>query len=214
MKKLEDTKKIIVGSVIRLYYRGFGYSMLTVHDNNEAYLAMTAKDDLFNAIRDGDNVEAYLWVEDIASYEFTLRCIGRISVGPRIIFFEHTDRIIRSEERKCLAVEVDIPIHFFAVDPTRGEGGITTEEIVMHDGTIILLTDREATIRSQADIGGCRFLKGTAEIDGESLEILGIVEAVNESRGIYTIIFSGISERTLHLIQDFIFMNYREGGNA
>lgn len=214
MKKLEDTKKIIPGSVIRIYRHGFGYSMLTVHENNEAYLALAGRDDIFRAIGDGNDVEAYLWVEDIASYEFTLRCIGRISIGPCILFFEHTDKIVRSEERKCLAVEVEIPIRFFATDPGKGEGGITTEEIVQHDGTIILLTDREATIRIGADIRGSRLLKGTAEIGGESLEILGIVEVVNEPKGIYSVIFSGISERTRNSIQDFIFMNYREEGKG
>ena len=212
MKKLEDTRKIINGSVVRVYYRGFGYSMLTVYDSSDAYLAVTAEDDLFNAIREGDYVEAYLWVEDVASYEFTLRCIGRIAHGPRILFFEHTRQITRSEERKCLAAEVDLPIRFFGVEPSRGDRGITTEEIVMHNGTIRLITDREATMTTAADIGESRFLKGTVDIGGEPLELLGIIEAVDGRENTYMITFSGISDRTRNRIQDYIFMNYREGG--
>ncbi len=210
MKKLEDTKKIVAGSVIRIYCKGFGYSILKVHENSESYLAMTVNEELFNFIREGNTVEAYLWVENVASYEFTLRLIGRIVYGPHILFFEHTEDIVRSEERKCLTAEVDIPIRFFAFDPGKGEKGITTEKIVVNNGRVILLTDREATIRSEVDISESRFLKGTIEIDGEALELIGIVEAINEQKKIFNIFFSGISEKARNRLQDFIFTIYRE----
>jgi hypothetical protein len=210
MKKLESTNKITIGSTIRLYRKGFGYSILFVIGNNEYYLAGLASDDFAASVNDGDTVEAYLWPEDISSYEFNLQVLGRTSVGPRIIFFGHTEDIARNAERKCLTAEVDIPIRFFTFDPGESSKGITSEDIVTHTGSIILLSDREATIRSNADISGCRFLKGHIILDDETIELVGMADPINEKKNIYNPLFAGMNDRVRNLILDYIFSTYRE----
>jgi len=85
-EKLETTKKIIIGSTVRVYRKGFGYSKLTIVENNEHYLAATAEETFFHLVQEGDIVEAYLWVHDVASYEFYLQLIGKIVIGPEFSF--------------------------------------------------------------------------------------------------------------------------------
>ncbi|HOT46755.1 MAG TPA: hypothetical protein PLM53_00045 [Spirochaetota bacterium] len=210
MKKLESTRKIISGSVIRIYKKGFGYSKITVIDNTDYYLAAMADDDLFNAFHEGDLAEAYIWVEDVASYEFRLQLIGRIVSGPRVLFFSHTDEIARSTERKCLTATVRMPIKFFMFDPGDTEKGITSEEIVYHEGAVILLSDREATIQTKDDIRKARFLKGHIVINGQIIELVGMVDSLNEPKGIYNVLFASMHEKDRKLLLDFIFSTYRE----
>ncbi len=210
MKKLETTRKIISGSVIRIYKKGFGYSKLTIIDNTDYYLAAMADEDLFNAFHEGDRAEAYIWVEDVASYEFRLQLIGRIVSGPLILFFGHTEEIARSTERKCLTATVHVPIRFFMFDPGDTDKGITSEEIVYHEGAVILLSDREATIQTKNDISRSRFLKGQIVVNGQVVELVGMVDPLNESKGIYNVLFAGMHEKDRKMILDFIFSTYRE----
>lgn len=210
MKKLESTRKIAGGSVIRIYKKGFGYSKITVIDATDYYLAVLADDDLFLTLREGELVEGYLWVEDVASYEFELQLIGKISSGPKILFFSHTDAIIRSSDRKCLTATVNIPMKFFMFDPGVSEKGITSEEIIFHDGTIILLSDREATVQTQDDISGSRFMKGHIKINGQIVELVGMVDQINDKKGIYNLLFAGLNDRDRKQLLEFIFNIYRE----
>ncbi|MBP7734944.1 MAG: hypothetical protein KA369_03115 [Spirochaetes bacterium] len=210
MKKLESTRKIINGSDIRIYKKGFGYSKITVIDSTDYYLAAMADDDLYRAIREGDRVDSYLWVEDVASYEFELAYIGKITSGPPIIFFGHTDAITRSPDRKCLTATVKIPFKFFMFDPGDTKKGITSEHIVYHEGTVVLLSDREATIQTKEKIGGSRFLKGQVAIQGQVIELVGMVDELNESKGIYNVLFAGMHEKERKAILEFIFATYRE----
>jgi hypothetical protein len=210
MKKLGTTKKITHGSMLRMYLKGFGYATLTVIGKSEYYLAGLTGDEFFNSAHEGDQVEGYLWVEVVASYEFSLTIIGKISMGPRILFFSHTDRILRSAERKCLTAQVDIPLEFFPFDPGDPHKGISTEKIVYHTGRVILLTDREATIRSDDDIIGARFLKGNIRLEGDFIELVGMVDTVNESKKIYNLIFSGMHDKERNRILDYVFSHYRE----
>ncbi|HNW30034.1 MAG TPA: hypothetical protein PKN50_16260 [Spirochaetota bacterium] len=210
MKKLDSTRKIISGSVIRIYKKGFGYSKITVVDNTDYYLAAMVDEDLFNAFHEREWSEAYIWVEDVASYEFRLQLIGRIISGPRIFFFSHTEEIARSNERKCLTATVHIPFKFFMFDPGDTEKGITSEEIVYHEGAVILLSDREATIQTKDDISRSRFLKGHIVINGQIVELVGMVDSLNESKGIYNVLFAGTHEKDRKVLLDFIFSTYRE----
>lgn len=210
MKKLETTRKIIIGSTIRVYKKGFGYSKFDVIENNDYYIAAMASDDFFASVGAGDALEAYLWVEDVASYEFKLEIIGKIVSGPPIIFFNHNRAITRSEQRKCLTAQVGIPIKFFTFDPGNPTRGVTTEQIVFHTGTIILLADREATIKSDDDINGSRFLKGTITLDGETIELVGMIDCLNDKKNMYNIIFTGMHEKVRNRILDHIFTIYRE----
>lgn len=210
MKKLETTRKIIIGSTIRVYKKGFGYSKFEVLENNDYYLAALARDDFFASVGTGDTLEAYLWVENEASYEFKLDIIGKIVSGPPVVFLNHTRTITRSEQRKCLTAQVSIPIKFFTFDPGNPSKGITTEQIVFHTGTIILLGDREATIRSDADIRGGKFIKGTITLDGATIETVGMLDCINDDKNIYNIIFTGMHEKVRNRILDHIFTIYRE----
>ena len=210
MKKLESTRKIPVDSILRVYRKGFGYSKLTIIENNDYYLAGRVGDDFFQSVTEGDVVEAYLWVEDVASYEFNCRLIGRIVSGPPILFFSHTEQIASSRERKCLTAQVDIPIRFFYFDPGDMHKSISSEEIVSHTGTVILLTDREATIKSDSEIFVNKFLKGHIRIGEGDIEILGKVEAINAEKRIINVLFAGMHEKDRFNILDYIFSHYRE----
>jgi hypothetical protein len=210
MKKLETTKKIVIGTVIRAHRKGFGYSTFEVIENNDYYIAALAHEDFFRSVREGDLLESYLWVEDVASYEFNLTIIGKIVSGPPILFVGHTDDISRSPQRKCLTAQVDVPIKFFTFNPGDQTKGITTEEIVLHTGRIVLLADREATIRSDVDIRGSKFLKGTVTLDGEMIELVGIIECINEEKNVYNLLFTGMHEKVRNRILDYIFSIYRE----
>lgn len=210
MKKLDTTRKIFVGSIIRAYKKGFGYSTLTVIENSDYYMAALAGEEFFIATRDGDAVEAYLWVEDVASYEFTLKVIGRIVTGQPIMFFDHTDAVSRNSERKCLTAQVDIPIQFFTFDPGEANRGVSSEEIVFNSGSVILLSDREATIKSGIDLSGSKFLKGSIRIGKETVELIGKIETINKSKMIYNVLFAGMHDRVRNLILEYIFSTYRE----
>jgi hypothetical protein len=210
MKKLDTTKRIIVNCVIRVYRKGFGYSKVTIVDNNEYFITALADEEFFDYCRENDIVEAYLWVEDIASYEFTLTVIGKMAPGLRFLFFAHTDMITRNEQRKCLTATVDIPMQFFTFDPGDREKGITTEEIVYHTGSVILLSDREATVRSNVDLREAKFLKGHISIKNELIELVGMIDPINVSKKVYNVIFAGMNERVRNHILEYIFSIYRE----
>jgi hypothetical protein len=210
MRKLDTTRKIVAGTVIRIYKKNFGYSKLEVIENNDHYLAALAQQDFFNSAGERDLLEAYLWVEDVASYEFPLEIIGRIVSGPPIVFLGHTEDISRSEKRRCLTAQVDIPIKFFTFNPGDQSRGITTEQIVTHSGTVVLLADREATVKSDANIMGSKFLKGTISLQGETIELVGMVDCINEAKNIYNLIFTGMHDKVRNHILDYVFSIYRE----
>ena len=210
MKKLETTRRILTGSIIRLYRKGFGYTAVTVLDNNEYYLSALAEEEFFNYCRENDPVEAYLWVENVASYQFTLSIIGKIDPGPRVLFFSHTDKIIRSEQRKCLTATVAIPIQFFTFNSGKNVKGISSKKIVYRSGSIILLSDREAVIRSNDDLSGAKFLKGSITLKDEAIEMVGTIAPINEEKNVYNIIFTGMSDRERNRILEYVFSVYRE----
>lgn len=210
MKKLETTRKIIPGSVIRVYRKGFGYTTLTIIDNNDYYLSALSGEDFFNFCRENSTVEAYLWVEDVASYQFTLTVIGKIAPGPRVLFFGHTDKITRSPERKCLTATVNIPMQFFTFDPDDNGRGISTKQITSHAGSVILLSDREATLRTDTDLSGEKFLKGTIRIKDEIIELMGKITSDAYEKNTYSILFTGMHDRVRNHILEYIFSIYRE----
>lgn len=209
MKKLESTHRLQADSTLRIYKKGFGYSKIDILENNDYYIAVIAGDDLYRSIREGETVEAYLWVEDIASYEFKITVIGKIASGPPIIFFSHTENISRNNDRKCLTAQVEIPVKFFVFD-TGDDKIITTEEIVFHNGTIVLLTDREAAIKCQTGLSVGKFLKGHIEIGGIIIELMGKIDPINEQKNIYNILFVGMHDRDRNRILEYIFNIYRE----
>ena len=209
MKKLESTRKLAAESTLRLYKKGFGYTKVDMLENNDYYMAALASDDFFRSIHEGDVVEAYLWVEDIASYEFETTVIGKLVSGRAILFFSHTENIIRSNERKCLTVQVEIPLKFFIFD-TGEDKMLSTEEIVFVAGTVILLTDREAVIKSQSELPIGKFLKGHMKIGNDIVELMGTIDPINEGNKIYNVLFTGMHDRDRNCLLEYIFNIYRE----
>ena len=67
--------------MLRLYKKGFGYAQATVIDLSGAYFAAAADRVFIDRVSDGERLAAYLWVENVASYEFSLTIAGRITAG-------------------------------------------------------------------------------------------------------------------------------------
>ena len=154
-------------------------------------------------------MEAYLWVEDIASYEFRAQVIGRISIGPPVLFFAHTNQVVRSTERKCLTATTDIPLTFFTFNPEKDSRAVSSEEVVSQKGKIILLTDREAAIKTESSIQG-RFIKGRMTVSNEEIEIIGRLEDINPDKNVYNVLFVGMNDKTRMKILDYVYSVYRE----
>ncbi len=210
MKKLETTRKIPADSTIRVYKKGFGYSKIRVVEEIDHFLATFSDAEFHGNIDNGDAIEAYLWVENIASYEFTLVTIGKTCKEPYILLFDHTEKITRSEERKCLGADTSIPVEFFVFSPSEFESSLSSEKVVMHEGTIVWLEDREAVLKSTIPIKDDMFLRSHVTFDGEEIEILGKVHSINKEKNFYNIIYTGINDRDRNLILDHIFSIYRE----
>jgi len=210
MKKLENTKNIHIGSLIRAYKKGFGYGRLTVIDNGDRYLGALCEGDFFKAVSEGDKIEMYLWVEEVASYEFTMDLIGRIITDPKVLFFSHTDRIERSEERRCLSATVDIPLKFFIFNPVEKEKGVHSEEVVFHNGKLVLLEDRAAALKCVTALKEGSYMKGHVTLGETGIEFVGKIISLNPDRQIYMVEFTGMHEKDRNTILEFIFSTYRE----
>jgi len=211
MKKLESTRKIHRESILRVYKKGFGYSRLKVLDNSDLFITAQGDDVFMEAVNDGDKIECYLWVQDVASYEFGLRVIGRITIGMNILFFEHTESIKRYTKRKCLTADVDLPVSFFNFETENSSKKFHSQEIILHEGKIIKMSDRECLMSSMADVPVNSFLRGHVILDSNKVEIVGKIEAVSGiNEKIYSVNFMGMSDRERTMLLDFIFQVYRE----
>jgi hypothetical protein len=210
MKKLDTTKQLPLESVLRIYKRGYGYAKLTVVATHELFLAAQSPNEFISSVNVGDVLEAYLWVEDIASFEFELEVIGTIPSEPGIIFFRNTENIKKERERKCLGAPTRLPIKYFTFTPGEMHKSFSSEKVVFHEGCIVWLEDREAIIRTDAHINEEVFVKGHIQIDGRDTEIVGRASVLNYDKFIYNILFTGISEIDRNRILDYIFSAYRE----
>ncbi len=207
VKKMETTLQIPEGMVVRVYRKGFGYSIITVLGNNQHFLAALCDEDFFTSTGDGETVDAYLWQEGVASYEFPLVVIGRTTRGTRILLFSHTERIASSVNRKCLMAKVDIPAVFF-ISPLNPDGQIFSSEKLTHrSGVVVMMSDREIILQYDAEMPRGELFYGKINID-EEIELIGVVEGKVEAG--YSILLSGIPERTRQLLLDYVFRFYRE----
>ncbi|MCP4130761.1 MAG: hypothetical protein GY754_07250 [bacterium] len=229
MRKLKNTKQVTPESILRVYKKGFGYSELKIIDVNDHFFGALANKEFLKDITDGDQIEAYLWVEDIASYEFNLKLIGKIDsypgvmkkhspddvlqVDPKpgVLFFEHTEDISRDESRKCLKAKVTIPIKFFVFDTGDNSKSFSSEEVVFHKGTVIELGDREALIQSNDPLPENTFLKGHLAISNGDIELVGkaVPVTINDER-FYNISYTGLKEKERSRILDFVLNKFRE----
>ena len=214
MKKLDTTRKILPETVLRVYRPGFGYARLTVVDVTEHYLACLCASDFFSHVSSGDRVDVYLWVEDVASYDFSTRVLGRLDPVddkvPHILFLEHTREITRKEERRCLHANVSIPFRFFLFDRGKIDKNFSTEQIQFYDGTIFELGDREMFFRTELSLPQRHFLYGHLTLSDGQLEIIGKINSMENERNVYKASFPGISDKERNEILDYIFDVYRE----
>jgi len=208
MRKLASTHKIKKDVILRVYKKGFGYSKLTVLHNEDQYIAATASAEFLNNVRDGDKIQVYFWVEDVASYDFSVIALGRITVDNSIIFLNHTEDIERKESRRCLTAHVNLPITFFLVDLNDTSKSISTEKVVHHKATLTELGDREAIVRCSENLPVDTVLRGHITLHNEDIEISGKLELVDE--GEYAIAFSGMNDKDRNLLLDYVFSTYRE----
>ncbi|MFC1670381.1 hypothetical protein ACFL20_08300 [Spirochaetota bacterium] len=217
MKKLESTKAIPINSILRVYKESYGYSKVKIIDINEYFFGAYCDKDFSLSVNDGDIIEAYLWVENIASYEFSLEVIGRLKLSensndvPQVLFFRHTDNISWSKDRKCLKAKVNMPIKFFTFNTGEESKSISTEEVSYQYGNIIELSDREALIRESSKPPGNKFLKAHLIIDGKDIELVGRVKPVEkDGETLYDVSFFRMSEEDRGRLLDYVFSVYRE----
>lgn len=210
MKRLDTTTQLPLDSVLRVYKRGYGYSKLTVVATHDLFLAAQSQEDFISSVAVGDTVEAYLWVEDVASFEFDLEVIGTIPEDPRIIFFRNTSDITKERERRCIGAPTQLPIRYFIFTPGEMQKSFSSEKVVFHKGCIIWLEDREAILKTDILIHDEVFVKGHIQIDGQDTEIVGKISELNRDKYIYNILFAGVSELNRNRILDYIFRTYRE----
>ena len=212
MKKIDSTRKIAPGSVLRLYKKGFGYAQATVIDLSGAYFAAAADRVFIDRVSDGERLAAYLWVENVASYEFSLTIAGRITVGEPAFIFNHTDAITRNRERRCLRVNVSMPVRFFVLDTGNEEKSVSTENIVHHAGVITELSDREAIVSSNDVMPLGTLVKLHIFIGARDLEIIARIEDVRSGNQLHHYFFSfmGLHVHDRKDLLDFIFGVYHE----
>lgn len=212
MRSIASTRDIREHSVIRAYRKGYGYAKLSVVVVNEHFLITTAPEDLFSSVSEGDRLDAYLWKENIASFEFPLRVIGRARDGLSFLIFAHTGEVRAGAERRCLKAAVDIPIRFFLLPVERGGKSFYTETIVFRAGRVAELGDREITIRSPEELSLTSLIKGHIPIADREIEFAGRIVSFSANGGDYSYVveFQGMSEKDRLLLLDKVFAEYRE----
>lgn len=210
MKNLISTKKIPINTILRVYKKGFGYARLEVIENNDRYFSVISQNELIENISDGDVLEAYFWIEEDASYDFNVILIGKITIGHKILFFNHTDDIRGTIGRKCIGLESDIILKFFVFNRGNERKAMSTEEVVFHNGKLVWLEDREAVIKSEDKIDENGFLKANIMLGKHEIEVIGSIDLLNPDKNIYNITFTGMSDKDRNYILDYIFTFYRE----
>ena len=211
MRKMETTRSIIPGSILRVYKKGFGYSKLSVIEANDYYLAALADPEFYEIAAVGDLIDIYLWVEHVASYEFSCEVTGKISGEHRILFFSHTTDIKRSEKRKCLKASVEIQFTFFIFENGDPDRIMSSGEIIHQKGTIIELGDREAVLYSNSDIPDGHFVFGTISLGEDKVRLLSKAsKRGSNGAGTYDLAYHGMSEKDRNAVLDHVFSVYRE----
>jgi hypothetical protein len=210
MRKIFSTRQIPKKSLIRLHILGFGYVCVSVYDNNEHYIALLSENVLSEKICIGSSVESYLWLDGDSSYEFMLNINAVICGKPAFIFCAHTYEIKHNYSKKCITAEVDIPISFIMFNMGLADKGISAEKIITHEGSIVLIEDREAVLKTDISIIEKCFVKFNIQINNENIEIFGRAEEINPEKYIYNIKYIGMSEKIRNIIRNYIYDVYKE----
>jgi hypothetical protein len=207
MKRIDSTRKIPLGTVIRLYKKGFGYCRTEILENFDDFIAMKVSIDFINAVNESDKIEAYIAVNAESIIEFKSEVIGKIPREPRIIFLGHSDKIVVLEEMKCLKAKTDLPVKFFIID-THEKKNFHSDNISLLDGTVLELSDREALLSTSAEIKPGVFIRGHIP-DANGVEILGKVVS-SAGVNLFNISFESAGEKERNLILDYVMNIYRE----
>jgi hypothetical protein len=207
MKRIDSTRKILKGTVIRLYKKGFGYCRTQILENCEDFIAMKVSSDFINAVNDADPVEAYIMVDEDHIFEFKSEIIGKILQDPRIIFIKHTDKIVVLNEMKCLKAKTHLPVKFFIID-THTRKKNHSENITILDGIVLELSDREALLSTRSEITSGVFIMGHL-VDVPGIEILGKVISL-AGENLFNISFDSAGEKERNIILDYVMNIYRE----
>ncbi|NMB65646.1 MAG: hypothetical protein GYA16_12345 [Spirochaetes bacterium] len=205
MKKITRTNDIKTNTPIRVYKKGYGYTLLTLIENNDLFLICKSPEDFFTYIPENETVECYIWPYPDGSYDFTTTVLGKISSPFPIILLKHTDSVVYNPTRQCLRAKVKIPFTFFtfSINTTKS---FSSEDIQWHQGTILELTDREALLNTE--ITPEHFVKGHLHLGTKDIDITGKVTGINSTH--YDISFVGLDDTDRIAILDYIFTVYRE----
>lgn len=226
MKHLASTMDLREDLVLRAYLKGYGYARLVVVGITRHFYITDAPADFFQKLRDGADLLGYLWTQNSISFEFNMKVAGRITVPPEtssvgppsenstpghFIAFIHTTDITSAAERKCLKADVSIPFRFFTIAAPRSDKSFYTEEILYLDGTITMLSDREAVLETEHDIPLTGLVRGHLRLDGEEIDITARITSVESgTKNRYCIEYTGMNERERNRILEYVFAIYRE----
>jgi hypothetical protein len=212
MKKINSTREVKENTLIRVYKKGFGYSLLTTVENTEYILICRCDRKFLDVIHKGDTLECYLWLHQVSSFEFTTNVVGTMINDIPLVMLAHTDNVIRNTERRCLKAEVEIPFTFFTFSVEDSEKNFYTEETTLVNGTIIELSDREAIIKCNFDPEQDYMLKGHMTLEETRIDIIGKIQSVNKNNNEnrLSVSFAGLNDEERNLILNYVFSTYRE----
>lgn len=205
MKKARSTRHLKTNTAIRVYKKGYGYSLLTLIENNELFLICKTAGEFLTGLQDNDSLECYIWPANDGSYDFSTIVLGTLTLPFPIVLLQHTDSIVYNQSRQCLTAQVSIPITFFtfSIDTSKS---FSSKDIQWNQGTIIELTDREAVIETPVKLD--HFVKGYLHLDAKDIDITGKVANTNDTTAVIT--FVGLDDSDRIAILDYIFTVYRE----
>jgi hypothetical protein len=220
MKHLASTMDLREDLVLRAYLKGYGYARLVVVGITRHFYITDTPADFFRIVRADDILLGYLWTQNSISFEFEMKVAGKITVpaetssatGPgHFIAFIHTADITSAAERKCLKADVSIPFRFFTIAAPRSDKSFYTEEILYLDGTITMLSDREAVLETEHDIPLTGLVRGHIRLDGEEIDVTARISSVESgTKNRYCIEYTGMNDRERNRILEYVFAIYRE----
>lgn len=210
MKTMRTTKKLQADTILRIYKKGFGYARLTVAYVTDDFLAALCEEEILGNIQAGDTIEAYVWLENDASYEFILQVTGSISIGKKMLIFSHADEIRRSDERKCLGLRCEISFNYYPFNRGQEEKTFSSQDVRFRQGTILYLEDREAIVDVPDQLPADGFIRAHVRLGDHEVEIVGYVEPLQNEAHQYTLTYTGMHEKERNKILDYIFRFYRE----
>lgn len=221
MKQLATTAELREGLVLRAYRKGFGYARLEVVGVTPYFYLTDAPEDFYLCVETGEVLLGYLWTQNSVSFEFEMKVAGKFVIPPdddggsgdvrRFLAIAHTGDISSSSERKCLKAAVSLPFRFFTIRVARSDRSFYTEEIHYLDGTITMMSDREAVLETDHDLPLTALLRGRLGFDENDIDVTArIVNAESGSPNRYDIEYTGMSDRERNRILEYVFSIYRE----